>query len=133
MAEVERKPLRINGTVNDATDRALYDALSAVSLYKRMARLRQLAALGLMMEQGALPVSAPRPLPVNPPQVQPEAPVPPPKAPEPPIVKPPQREPPARVVTTERRDTTETASNTKRTSPKVDLSLMDKINLNIMR
>lgn len=46
--------MRINGTVNDDTDKALFDALSGVNPYKRMALLRRLANLGLLVEQGRL-------------------------------------------------------------------------------
>ncbi|NIF40165.1 hypothetical protein F3J14_04455 [Burkholderia sp. Tr-862] len=130
MAEVERKPLRINGTVNDATDRALYNALSEVSLYKRMARLRQLAALGLMLEQGALPVTTQRPVVAAEP---PQAPVPAPKDPPPAPAKATTTDEISRVVTAEKRNTPELVHDTKTPARKVDLSLMDKMNLNIMR
>ncbi|KVO15191.1 hypothetical protein [Burkholderia ubonensis] len=130
MAEVERKPLRINGTVNDATDRALYNALSEVSLYKRMARLRQLATLGLMVEQGALPVTTQRPVVVT---ALPQAPVPAPKDPPPAPTKATTTDHNSRVVTAEKRDTPELVHETKPPARKVDLSLMDKMNLNIMR
>ncbi|KVD93009.1 hypothetical protein WS63_08225 [Burkholderia stagnalis] len=130
MAEVERKPLRINGTVNDATDRALYNALSEVSLYKRMARLRQLAALGLMVEQGALPVTTQRPVVAA---ALPQAPVPAPKDPPPAPAKATTIDQNSRVVTAEKRDTPELVQETKPQARKVDLSLMDKMNLNIMR
>ncbi|TES99664.1 MULTISPECIES: hypothetical protein [Burkholderia cepacia complex] len=130
MAEVERKPLRINGTVNDATDRALYNALSEVSLYKRMARLRQLAALGLMVEQGTLPVSTHRPAVAV---ALPQAPVPAPKDPTPAPVRASITEESSRVVTAEERNTPEVVHDTKPPKRKVDLSLMDKMNLNIMR
>ncbi|WP_050451665.1 hypothetical protein [Candidatus Burkholderia verschuerenii] len=130
MAEVERKPLRINGTVNDVTDRALYYALSEVSLRKRMARLRQLAALGLMVEQGTLPVTTQRPvvaasLPEDPNPVPKAAPSTPPKVST--------DETNSRVVTTETRNTPEPLRETKPSTSKVDLSLMNKMNLNIMR
>ena len=130
MAEVERKPLRINGTVNDATDRALYNALSEVSLYKRMARLRQLAALGLMVEQGALPVTTQRPVAAA---SLPSAPVPAPKDLPPTPAKATTTEQNSRVVTAEKRNTPEPLHDTKPPTRKVDLSLMDKMNLNIMR
>ncbi|NRF83867.1 hypothetical protein HQ619_07995 [Burkholderia gladioli] len=130
MAEVERKPLRINGTVNDATDRALYNALSEVSLYKRMARLRQLAALGLMVEQGTLPVITQRPIIAAEPL---QAPVPAPKDPAPTPAKTTITEQTPRVVTDKTRDASEPVHDTKTPPRKVDLSLMDKINLNIMR
>ncbi|HDR9034179.1 TPA: hypothetical protein QDB07_001648 [Burkholderia vietnamiensis] len=130
MAEVERKPLRINGTVNDATDRALYNALSEVSLYKRMARLRQLAALGLMVEQGALPVTTQRPVVATALQ---QAPVPAPKDPPPAPAKATTTDQNPRVVTAEKRDTAERVHETKPEARKMDLSLMDKMNLNIMR
>ncbi|MGU4703032.1 hypothetical protein K6L09_40900 [Burkholderia cepacia] len=130
MAEVERKPLRINGTVNDATDRALYNALSEVSLYKRMARLRQLAMLGLMVEQGALPVTTQRPVVAA---ALPQAPVPAPKDPPPAPAKATTTDQNPRVVTAEKRDTAELVHETKPQARKVDLSLMDKMNLNIMR
>jgi hypothetical protein len=54
MAALERKPMRINGTVNEDTDKALFDALSNVTPYKRMALLRRLANVGLMVEHGRL-------------------------------------------------------------------------------
>ncbi len=130
MAEVERKPLRINGTVNDATDRALYNALSEVSLYKRMARLRQLAALGLMVEQGALPVTTQRPVAAA---ELPQVPVPAPKDRPPTPVKATTIEQNSRVVTAEKRNAHEPVHDKKPPTRKVDLSLMDKMNLNIMR
>ena len=130
MAEVERKPLRINGTVNDATDRALYNALSEVSLYKRMARLRQLAALGLMVEQGALPVTTHRPVVAA---ELPQVPVPAPKDPPPTPAKVAITEQNPRVVTAEKRNMPEPVHDKNPPSRKVDLSLMDKMNLNIMR
>lgn len=54
MAALERKQVRLNGYVSADTDQALFDAMTGVSPYKRMALLRRLANVGLMVEQGRL-------------------------------------------------------------------------------
>lgn len=122
MDEIERKPLRINGTVNEVSDKALFDDLSAIAnKYRRMSRLRQLAALGLMFEQGRVagaPVQQVAPAAIT---VQPEAPVQRPKPHE-----------PERMVTAIRPEPTKSAPIKKGEKPTRTLSLMDRASLRIM-
>ncbi|AQH05173.1 hypothetical protein A9R05_39945 (plasmid) [Burkholderia sp. KK1] len=51
MAARERNQIRLNGYVSEDSDKVLYEALTFVNPYKRMAVLRRLATLGLTVDQ----------------------------------------------------------------------------------
>ncbi|MBC8641532.1 hypothetical protein IAG25_32435 [Caballeronia sp. EK] len=139
MAALERKQVRLNGYISADSDEALFDAMTGVSPYKRMALLRRLANLGLMAEQGRLP-AVPQ---IAPAAVQPTAPVAVNEAPPPPLkMNPPPRSTPVvsdpktpvadRVVTakSEKHSDTDASAHDKPRGP--NLALMGRMNLSIM-
>ena len=139
MAALERKPMRLNGIVGDTTDKALYDALSSVTPRRRMALLRRLANVGLMVEQGRI-AAEPSATSETPQAVMPVAlsePLPAGRRMEPTplsssVVSKPMTAVPNRVVTAkpDNRSDADTSASDKPRGP--NLALMGRMNLSIM-
>ena len=129
MAEDQQK-LRLNGLVSELSDKALYDVLLPLPPKTRMGRLRRLAYIGLMYERGGMPVAG--------------QPATPPLAPQKPPSKPARSRdevpanaqkvtPEQRVVTPITSQAPETSADPVKPNNGLDQSLLDMINVGIMK
>jgi hypothetical protein len=139
MAALEPKPMRLNGLVDETTDKALYDALSGVLPRRRMALLRRLANVGLMVEQGrvaaesqVVPVAAHTATPVAVSEPSPVTLRMDPLSPSMPIVSEPKKPVADCVVTAtpQKQSDANASANDKPRAP--NLALMGRMNLSIM-
>lgn len=131
--------MRLNGLVDETTDKALYDALSVVLPRRRMALLRRLANVGLMVEHGrvaaesqVVPVTLRTPTSVPVPEPSPAALRMDPPPPSLPVVSEPKRAVADCVVTAKsaKQSDADASANDKRRGP--NLALMGRMNLSIM-